>query len=103
MSNHPPKESPSDSLLTAWRKQEEQLLQAQKFEAIGTLAGGVAHDFHNLLTAINGYGDLCLRRLRPEDPLRHYIVEIRKAGDRAATLTRQLLASAAATKGCRRH
>jgi nitrogen-specific signal transduction histidine kinase/CheY-like chemotaxis protein len=78
--------------ITDRRHIEAQLLQAQKMESIGRLAGGVAHDFNNLLTIINGYADLVLGRIFPDDLVYSQIKEIRKAGDRAAELTMQLLA-----------
>jgi signal transduction histidine kinase/CheY-like chemotaxis protein len=71
---------------------EEQLRQAQKMEAVGRLAGGVAHDFNNLLTIIKGHGDLMLEKLQESDPLKRNANQIEKAANRAASLTRQLLA-----------
>src|SRR5207245_1157179 len=66
--------------------------QAQKMESVSRLAGGVAHDFNNHLTVINDYCDMLLDTLTPNNPLRKELSKIRSAGDRAASLTQQLLA-----------
>jgi PAS domain S-box-containing protein len=78
--------------VTEHKKLEQQLIQAQKMEAVGRLAGGVAHDFNNLLTIINGYAQLLIEPISPQDPRRGHLKEILTAGERAASLTRQLLA-----------
>jgi PAS domain S-box-containing protein len=78
--------------VTERRRLEEQLRQAQKMEAVGRLAAGVAHDFNNLLTIVIGYSDLALQRLSTGNRMRPPLEEIKKAGERAAWLTRQLLA-----------
>jgi PAS domain S-box-containing protein len=73
-------------------KAEQQLRQAQKLESVGRLAGGIAHDFNNMLNVIIGYGQIISDRLTKEDPLRSYVDEIVTAGERSASLTRQILA-----------
>ena len=78
--------------VTEWRALETQLRQAQKMEAVGRLAGGVAHDFNNLLMVIKGHTELLMERTAPEHPDFRKIDQIKKAADRAAGLTRQLLA-----------
>jgi PAS domain S-box-containing protein len=78
--------------ITDRRQLEEQLRQAQKMDAVGRLAGGVAHDFNNLLMVINGYTEVLLEQLEPDSAMHHKVQSIQQAADRAATLTRQLLA-----------
>jgi two-component system cell cycle sensor histidine kinase/response regulator CckA len=78
--------------ITERKQLEEQLRQSQKLEALGRLAAGIAHDFNNLLGVIVGYGEVLFERLHPDDPLHGFVGEILKAGRKAASLTRQLLA-----------
>ena len=92
-----PDGNPSGSIdflidITERKRLEAQFRQAQKIEAVGRLAGGVAHDFNNLLTVINGYSALLIGQLSSEDPRREMVVETLRAGERAASLTKQLLA-----------
>jgi len=78
--------------MTERRQLEEQLLHSQKMEAIGQLAGGIAHDFNNILSAIIGYGSLMVMKMDQKDPQRQYADQILAAAERAADLTRSLLA-----------
>jgi nitrogen-specific signal transduction histidine kinase len=78
--------------LTEQKRLEAQLRQAQKLEAIGQLAGGVAHDFNNILTAVSGYGSLLDMKLPPDSPLKEYVSEILKAVERGSNLAKGLLA-----------
>ena len=78
--------------ITELKQLQAQFLQAQRMESVGRLAGGVAHDFNNLLTVINGVADLALMSLKNDDSLYADLRDIREAGERAATLTHQLLA-----------
>ena len=80
------------NLITGHKRLEEELRQSQKMEAVGQLAGGIAHDFNNVLNVIIGYSKLLLANIAPGDLAYGRIEEIRKAGERAATLTQQLLA-----------
>ncbi len=78
--------------ITERREAEQMLRQAQKVEAIGQLAGGVAHDFNNIMMAITGYCELLLLKTAPTDPLQAFVLEMQKAANRGTSLTRQLLA-----------
>jgi two-component system, cell cycle sensor histidine kinase and response regulator CckA len=78
--------------ITEQKNLEEKLRQSQKIEVVGQLAGGVAHDFNNILTAIIGYGNLINLKLSATDPLQHYVAQILSSSEKAAELTRSLLA-----------
>jgi PAS domain S-box-containing protein len=78
--------------ITERKRLEEQCRQSQKMEAVGQLAGGVAHDFNNILTAILGYSEMLAAELTAKNPLHHLALEVKKAAQRAGALTRQLLA-----------
>jgi PAS domain S-box-containing protein len=78
--------------VTERKRLEDQLLQAQKMEAVGLLAGGIAHDFNNILSAIIGYGNLVQMKMAADDPLRNHIDHILTSAERAAVLTQSLLA-----------
>jgi two-component system cell cycle sensor histidine kinase/response regulator CckA len=82
----------SSASLRALRKSEADLRQSQRMDAVGQLAGGVAHDFNNMMTAVIGFSDIVLSRLEDEHPLRRHIEEIKRAGERASGMTHQLLA-----------
>lgn len=78
--------------ITEKKEIELQLIQSQKMESVGTLAGGISHDFNNILTVINGYSDLALMKLKETDPLYNEISTIKIAGKRGEKLTRQIMA-----------
>jgi len=78
--------------ITERRQLADQLRQSQKMQAVGELAGGISHDFNNLLMVVKGHGEMLLDRLAEESPLRQNVEQMQKAADRAASLTRQLLA-----------
>lgn len=79
---------------------ESQFLQAQKLESIGRLAGGIAHDYNNMLGVILGYAELAQAKLTPSDPVYKDLQEILKAGTRSVEITRQLLGFAPQTDHC---
>lgn len=81
-----------DKMRQNLQESQHRMVNAARLEAVGQLAGGVAHDFNNLITIINGYTDLLMAKIKPDDPLVPYAQQIHRAGDRAASVTRQLLA-----------
>lgn len=81
-----------DRMRCSLQESQQRMVTSARLEAVGQLAGGVAHDFNNLITIIKGYSELLLCQLDPGDPSAKYAEEVRRAGDRAASLTRQLLA-----------
>jgi signal transduction histidine kinase len=82
----------AEDAVTAERTLEEQARAAERMEAVGRLAGGIAHEFNNLLTVVNGYSSLLLAGSSADHPWHGFVLEIHRAGERAADLTRQLLA-----------
>jgi PAS domain S-box-containing protein len=78
--------------ITARKQLERALLQSQKLESVGRLAGGIAHDFNNLMTGVIGFSELALTRLSEDDPMRVFVEEAKRAGERATALTQRLLA-----------
>jgi signal transduction histidine kinase/ActR/RegA family two-component response regulator len=81
-----------DRMRTNLQQSQDRLVNSARMEAVGQLAGGVAHDFNNLITVIKGYAELLMAQIKHDDPLMKYADQISKAGDRASSLTRQLLA-----------
>jgi two-component system cell cycle sensor histidine kinase/response regulator CckA len=81
-----------DNMRRNLKSSQERQVTSARLEAVGQLAGGVAHDFNNLVTIINGYSDLMLSSLKHDEKTLSYVQQIKKAGDRASSLTRQLLA-----------
>ena len=81
-----------DGMRLSLQQSQERLVTSARLEAVGQLAGGVAHDFNNLITVIKGYAELLTLQIKSDDPLMKYADQISKAGDRASSLTRQLLA-----------
>jgi PAS domain S-box-containing protein len=78
--------------ISARKELERALLQSQKLESVGRLAGGIAHDFNNLMTGVIGFSELALARLDPDDPVRQFVEEAKRSGQRATELTQRLLA-----------